>query len=67
MTAWIIAMWLSMPVALVALYYLVELMFWCFCWCFCTVDNYLQERHWSRLKNDMRKIPSDEPAYRKAV
>jgi len=66
MNAWIIAMWLSMPVALVALYYLVEGMFWCFCWCFCTIDNILQERHWNRLSN-MRKIPSEESAYRKAV
>lgn len=42
MDAWIILMWLSLPVAFVALYYATEAAFWCFCWAFCKVDEHVQ-------------------------
>ena len=63
--AWIIAMWLSMPIATLMGYYLIEFGFWCFCACFCKVDDHFQQIHWRKISaaKDNRKTFN----YKKAV
>lgn len=60
-------MWLSLPIIAVALYYLAEGLFWCFCWCFCTVDNQIQ--NWNVKKITAKDIQNLKKAfdYKEAV
>ena len=60
--AWIIAMWLSMPIATLMVYHLVELGFWCFCACFGKTDN-LEQNHLRKISTANHKTFN----YKKAV
>lgn len=56
MDAWIVAMWLSLPVAALVGYYMFEGAFWCFCWCFCKVDDYFRERHMLEALENLQRL-----------
>lgn len=46
--------WIAL--AIMAVPFFVELMFWCFCWCFCTVEGYFQERFMQKIAKNMRRL-----------
>lgn len=65
MHAWIILMWLSLPVAAVMCYYAVEALFWCFCWLFCKVDDRIQ--NWGYRKVTAEDIENLSGAFDEAA
>lgn len=41
---------------IVALPFVAEVLFWCFCWCFCTVEGYFQERFMQKIFKNMDRL-----------
>jgi hypothetical protein len=41
---------------IMALPFVAEVLFWCFCWCFCTVEGYFQERFMQKIIKNMDRL-----------
>lgn len=47
-------LWALLAVAAVP--FVVEGLFWCFCWCFCKVDDYFRERHMRMILENLNRL-----------
>lgn len=48
------APWIAL--AIMAVPFIADALFWCFCWCFCTVEGYFQERFMRKIRANMKRL-----------